>query len=178
MKQLTARSSKCLTRCSQIQTLPFHHGYTLTWLYYYRCGSTGWAFDLYLSDQQTSFSSKDPFRLKASAGRRGDSSRGSEEGIVEQHCKGSRSPAVQGNDPIPATRTLKESPVFPRGQDSRSSSTWSPPHSSSLSIEPKLNWNATTRWTPARDNRVTGFWKCANFGALKMKRWNKSSKHK
>lgn len=50
------------------KTLPVQRGYTLTWLYYYRCGSTGWAFDLYLSGQQTSFSSKDPFRLKSPAG--------------------------------------------------------------------------------------------------------------
>lgn len=71
IKQWTASSSKCLTRCSQMQTLPIHDGYTLTWLYYYRCGSTGCAFDLYLSGQQTSFSSKEPFKLKPPAGRRG-----------------------------------------------------------------------------------------------------------
>lgn len=32
---------------------------------------------------------------------------------MEKHCKGSRRPAVQGNDPTPATPALKESPVFP-----------------------------------------------------------------
>lgn len=71
VKRLTASSSKCLARCSQMQTLPIRDGCTLTWLYYYRCGSTGCAFDLYFSSQQTSFSSKDPFKLKAPAGSGG-----------------------------------------------------------------------------------------------------------
>lgn len=63
---------------------------------------------------------------------------------------------MQGNDPMLLHRLCKN-PVFPWRLDRRLPSNWSPPHSSSLSIEPKLNWNAmdndATLWNPASYNR-------------------------
>lgn len=67
---LTADSPKCLTRCSQMQTLLLQDDSTLTWLYCYRCGSIGFAPDLHPGSEQTSFAFQDLFELNTPTGMR------------------------------------------------------------------------------------------------------------
>lgn len=110
-----------------------------------------------------------PLQTKSSGREDGDSTRGSQECIVEKHCKGNRCPAVQGNDPIPGTWALKESSVFPWWLDCILSLNWFPPHLSLLSIEPKLQMQWLIKIQLATMESVTCFWKCANFEALKTK---------
>lgn len=64
----TTGSSKCLTRCFQMQTLLFQDDSTLTWVYCYRCGSIGCTTDLHPAREQTALASQDPFKPNAAAG--------------------------------------------------------------------------------------------------------------
>lgn len=76
---VTAGSSKCLARCSQMQTLLLQDDSTLTWLYCYRCASIGCALDLHPGSKRTGLPPRTPSNQTPQQG--GSSSRRSKLGV-------------------------------------------------------------------------------------------------